>query len=283
MVSSLQAWASQRNEEQLPLLRSSTLGDTMSSTDADTKRRSRKKAPALKAASKMADDPPKFAVEQPVSHVVKRRTVLVNGPKGGLGKTTLVRNLAVAAARTGLRVALADLDPQQTLLKWWSRRPEGLAEVSVWAAEPSDSQELLDVIDGQDFDVLIIDTPPGLEKYPEDVQRLIEASDLLLIPCGPSSDESESVVPWMEYVGRFGKPAAFVLTRVDRRSTSVKETKLELNAIGRLCPIEIPQSEDIKRASKIGIGVQEIAKAFGAPEIEGVWAFVCQELGLKKG
>ena len=85
----------------------------MRSTDADTKRRSRKKAPASKAASKMADDQPKFAVEQPVLHVVKRRTVLVNGPKGGLGKTTLVRNLAVAAARTGLRVALADLDPQK--------------------------------------------------------------------------------------------------------------------------------------------------------------------------
>jgi chromosome partitioning protein len=257
-------------------------GGTMSSAGTDMKPRSRKMAPASKVSSKAADHQAEFLVKLPVVFEAKRRTVLVNGPKGGLGKTTLVRNLAVAAARAGLRVALADLDPQQTLLKWWSRRPEGLAEIALWAAEPSDSQELLGIIDAQEFDILIIDTPPGLEKYPEHVQRLIEASDLLLIPCGPSSDESESVAPWMEYVSRFGKPAAFVLTRVDRRSTSARETKLELNAAGRLCPIEIPQSEDIKRASKLGIGVQEIAKGFGAAEVEGVWAFTAQELGFKR-
>lgn len=254
----------------------------MSGTDVETKRRSRKKPTTPKAAKGPEETNSEILLETAIADVPRCKTVLVNGPKGGLGKTTLVRNLAVAAARSGLKVALADLDPQQTLLKWWSRRPEGLAEVALWAAEPSDSRELLDIISQQSFDVLIIDTPPGLEKYPEDVQRLIEASDLLLIPCGPSSDESESVVPWMEFVGRFGKPSAFVLTRVDRRSSTVREVKLELNAVGRLCPIEIPQSEDIKRASKIGIGVQEIAKAFGAAEIEGVWAFVRNELGLRQ-
>jgi chromosome partitioning protein len=256
----------------------------MTSANADTKLRSRtKKGPATEVGIDIIAADHAVSAGEPSARVDERcRTILVNGPKGGLGKTTLVRNIAVAAALSGLRVALADLDPQKTLTKWWSRRPEGLAEISLWAAEMTDSEELLTLIGGHNFDVLLVDTPPGIEKYPEDIQRLIDSSDLLLVPCGPSSDESESVIPWMEFVVRFGKPAAFVMTRVDRRSSTAREVRLELNRIGRLCPIDIPASEDIKRASKLGIGVQEIAKGFGAVEVEGVWSFVRQELGLRR-
>jgi chromosome partitioning protein len=40
--------------------------------------------------------------------------IVLHTPKGGSGKSTLAREIAVVAARTGVRAALADLDPQGT-------------------------------------------------------------------------------------------------------------------------------------------------------------------------
>ena len=39
------------------------------------------------------------------------KRILLAAGKGGVGKTTLCRNLAVAAAHSGLRTVTADLDP----------------------------------------------------------------------------------------------------------------------------------------------------------------------------
>ena len=208
-----------------------------------------------------------------------RRVLAVLGPKGGIGKTSLARNIAVAGALSGLKVALADLDAQKTAMKWFSRRPEGAVSIAFWSAELSDVEDLLAAVN--DFDLLVVDTPPGIEIYPEHVQRLIAASDLILIPCGPSSDETESVIPWMHFVARSGRPAAFILTRATRNTISSKEAKLELNRAGRLCPIDIPASEDIKRAGRLGLGIMEIRGGFGAEEVNGVWHFVRNELGMR--
>jgi chromosome partitioning protein len=49
-------------------------------------------------------------------------TIAVASSKGGTGKTTLSAALAVRAAKDGKRVAMADLDPQKSLVQWWRRR-----------------------------------------------------------------------------------------------------------------------------------------------------------------
>jgi chromosome partitioning protein len=53
------------------------------------------------------------------------RAILVANPKGGSGKTTLAVNLSGALAAAGEKVALWDLDRQQSSLKWLSMRPPG--------------------------------------------------------------------------------------------------------------------------------------------------------------
>jgi cellulose biosynthesis protein BcsQ len=62
------------------------------------------------------------------------RTICIAAQKGGAGKTTLARNLAVAAVADGLRVLCLDLDPQQSLRQWWQGR-EGDAPAMLQAAE----------------------------------------------------------------------------------------------------------------------------------------------------
>ena len=50
--------------------------------------------------------------------------VTLAGTKGGTGKTTLGSALAVRAAEDSGKVALIDLDPQESLSSWWTRRGE---------------------------------------------------------------------------------------------------------------------------------------------------------------
>jgi cellulose biosynthesis protein BcsQ len=50
------------------------------------------------------------------------RVVTLASLKGGVGKTTLAGALAVRAAEESRRVALLDLDPQESLASWWTRR-----------------------------------------------------------------------------------------------------------------------------------------------------------------
>ena len=50
------------------------------------------------------------------------RVVTLANAKGGVGKTTIASALAVRAAEESKRVALLDLDPQESLASWWTRR-----------------------------------------------------------------------------------------------------------------------------------------------------------------
>ena len=56
-------------------------------------------------------------------------TILVANPKGGCGKTTLTVNIAGFLANRGERVALLDMDLQQSAALWVSMRPEYLPVV----------------------------------------------------------------------------------------------------------------------------------------------------------
>ena len=53
------------------------------------------------------------------------KTILIAAQKGGAGKTTLARNLSVAASLDGQNVLCLDLDPQGSLRGWWE---SGVAE-----------------------------------------------------------------------------------------------------------------------------------------------------------
>ena len=56
--------------------------------------------------------------------------------KGGCGKSTLARNLAVAALLDGKRAVIIDADPQQTCVKWRSRRSEEAPTVVALEGQP---------------------------------------------------------------------------------------------------------------------------------------------------
>lgn len=210
---------------------------------------------------------------------VAAKVILIGSGKGGSGKTTFSSNFAAAAAGEGRRVAMVDLDSQQTLAKWWSRRPDDLPGMDCFAGRLSDPLSVIQEL--RDYDIIIIDTPPGLDDFPAQTKALIRHAHFVLIPTGVSRFDTESVTEFMATVQALGTAGAFVLSRVNRRAKSFLEAKHRLNlAGGRLCAIEVPSYEDFFLAAENGISVLEIRGAKGADDMLGVWAYVKKEIGL---
>jgi chromosome partitioning protein len=211
-----------------------------------------------------------------------RKRLLVSGPKGGIGKTTLARNMAVAAALDGLAVATLDLDLQRSLTKWFGKRPDDLVPITHYEGGmvQQDVEDALAQI--TDFDLLVIDTPPSIEEHPEAFRLLAMSADLILVPTGQSDDDLDSVCPWMRFVRKTktAGEAAFVLNRVKPRARSFTEAKAILVKDGRVCPIEVPDYEDIAFTSSRGIGLLELKGGKGTEYVSGVWSFVKSEIGL---
>jgi len=141
--------------------------------------------PAARPAPVPAPPPAPSPVTRPA-----RGIVAVASAKGGVGKSTVAVNLAVAAARSGLRVGLLDADvfgpSLPTMLGTVGQRPEvknkrmqpvmahGLATMSIgYLVDPDQAvvwrgpmvmsavSQLINDTDWGDLDLLFIDTPPG--------------------------------------------------------------------------------------------------------------------------
>lgn len=107
--------------------------------------------------------------------------------KGGVGKSTLARLLAVEIAKANWRVKIADLDPAQgTATKWKARRDVSGLQPDV-AVEKFRTVERA-IRDAEHFDLMILDGPAHAEKGG---RVMAQASDLIVIPTGYSLDDME--------------------------------------------------------------------------------------------
>ncbi len=107
------------------------------------------------------------------------------GQKGGVGKSTLARAVAVVATQGDLRVKLIDLDfGQQTSVRWSATRATSRVKGEIDAQAFSSVQDALKQVG--DADLIVIDTPGHLSPETFEVAR---ASDLIVLPTGTSSDD----------------------------------------------------------------------------------------------
>jgi chromosome partitioning protein len=110
--------------------------------------------------------------------------IAVLGRKGGIGKSTIVGNLAGEFAAMGRSVIVLDADPQHSLAAWASQG-EGTLSRSVEKVK-ADTAEALEAKVRKvqkEADLILIDTPPGI---PEIGYQAALVADLVLLPCGPS-------------------------------------------------------------------------------------------------
>lgn len=107
--------------------------------------------------------------------------------KGGVGKSSLGRALAVEFARNDWNVHVADLDrTQQTFFKWAGRREENNIMPLIEVALYSDAKAALKA--EKNTDVLIVDGKAFADAHALEVAQ---KSDLVIIPVGVSIDDLE--------------------------------------------------------------------------------------------
>jgi chromosome partitioning protein len=109
--------------------------------------------------------------------------IAVGGRKGGVGKSTIVGNLAGEFARMGRSVVVLDADPQHSLVTW-AEQGDGMLSRCVEKVENGAStlRARARTVE-KEADIVLIDTPPGM---PETAYQAALAADLMLLPCGPS-------------------------------------------------------------------------------------------------
>jgi chromosome partitioning protein len=109
------------------------------------------------------------------------KTILIANPKGGSGKTTLTVNIAGYLANRGQRVALLDLDRQQSASRWLALRPDDLPPIRLLESKKEESQR---------NDWLVIDSPAAL--HGKNLAHAVKLASKIIVPVAPSLFDLEA-------------------------------------------------------------------------------------------
>lgn len=197
--------------------------------------------------------------------------------KGGAGKSTLARQLAVIAGETGASV-LIDRDPQETSTKWWQRR-QNLQPLP-------ERPDLLD-LNGTDLTmaaatlrqrpgVVFVDTRPAVAEPEAEAARI---ADLVLVPVRPSPDDLEAIGETLKILRRLDK-RAIVVVNAAKNEARARDARAALSRYPvPVCPTHIADRAIYLDASLEGRGVGEmrgpVAREAHA-ELLKVWTWILE-------
>ena len=216
--------------------------------------------------------------------MTSQRIILLSSPKGGVGKSSIARNLLVIAAQSGWKVLGLDFDQQGTLATWASRRERArvtlplIVPVPVKPFKLNSWREALDTARKSEHDLIVIDTPPSIELNFNAILSLGSEANLTFVPCQQSQDDLDSIRPWMEMLSTSRANAVFVINKANRRTRSYATIRAKLLDLGAVCPVEIPQLEGIPFAQGKGLGVMDLNKPTSGETFQALWSYLSREV-----
>ena len=146
------------------------------------------------------------------------------GQKGGVGKSTLARVLAVAAARQEYKVLLGDFDLEQlSCIEWSATRLRNGIEPDVEARAFKSLKKLRKSV--QDFDLVVVDTRGLADELTTDISQ---ESDVIFLPTGTSMDDLRPTLALARRLSKtrkIGNKIVLVLSKVGRSQRLLETAK----------------------------------------------------------
>jgi len=205
------------------------------------------------------------------------RVIVVANQKGGVGKSTLSCNLAVAAAMDGKKVLIIDSDPQGSSVQWRAQRE--LENVSVAAI--TSKTIVKEITNFDNFDLVFVDAG-GRDNALFRAAVLTAAHGILVIPVLASgvdvwaTEDSFNILAEARSIGA-EIPAYAVFNQVKHKASLVAQAKEALQELTQdndvtLLNSRVGDREDFKKAYLSGLGVLEHApKGKAANEIKELY------------
>lgn len=176
--------------------------------------------------------------------------------KGGVGKSTLARALAAVAGHAGVRVFVADLDPQQsTLVRWQRSRAQNPNAAAIKVEGLRTIDEALTAAEGDEL--LIVDTAGNATRATLDIAR---KSHLVVQPTGPSLDDLDPAILLFHELVDAGIPRTRLLMALCRTLTKQEEDEARAYLTeASYAPLRasIPERATYRAAHNRGLGLTE--------------------------
>lgn len=148
--------------------------------------------------------------------------ISVAAQKGGVGKSALVRTLAVIFTIGGWEVKIADLDTKQTTCLTWNIRRNKNQHAPQIAVQQYTSVKRA-IKDAENIDMMIFDSPP----HSADITlEMAKNSSLMLIPTKTSFDDLDPNIILANDLKKKGikkSKIAFIFSRINRGGGEIKK------------------------------------------------------------
>jgi chromosome partitioning protein len=160
------------------------------------------------------------------------KVITIAQQKGGAGKTTLAAHLAVAWTAQKKKVAVVDIDPQQSLSTWFQVRESELGDaragllvnqINGWRVR-NEVEKL-----ARDHDIVLIDSPPHAET---EARVAVRAAHLVAIPVQPSPMDVWATKPTLDLAQEERTPVLLVLNRVPPRANLTDRMLEQIGEMG---------------------------------------------------
>jgi chromosome partitioning protein len=208
------------------------------------------------------------------------RHVMVMNPKGGCGKSTVATNIAGYFAKQGVKVALADYDPQRSSLDWLEMRPKDLPPIIPVDAATEGLRGV-----PRDTEVLVIDAPA--RTHGSELNELVRRAETIIVPVLPSPIDMKACANFMAELLELGKVQreqarlGLIANRVRENTLIFDELDTYLGKLKLPYLSALRQSTNYLRAFQRGMSVFELPEYLARPDWEQ-WQPITRWLNSKR-
>lgn len=201
---------------------------------------------------------------QPASMFQK---IVVFNPKGGSGKSTIATNLAAYYAWRGQRVALMDLDPQASSIRWLKLRPSEAPAIHPIAAceRHTGVTRSFALRVPQGTDKLIVDTPAAVPAL--QMPQIVRDASAIVVPVLPSDIDIHAAsrciadLLLVARVHRSERRLVIVANRVRRYTKAHQSLMRFLRSLRIPVAAVLRDSQAYVRSAETGLGLHEMKGA----------------------